>query len=603
MKRENQGISELITSRSNFEILHSRNKRIIISFFLACFSILAAIAQPALKYEDNQTLSWQESIQFYKYLENNFENCKLSIAGESDAGKPLHLFIISNNNLFDPDEVKLSGRAVIIVNNGIHPGESCGTDASAKFALEVLEHPSTYATMLDSVVICIVPILNVGGALNRGEFHRANQNGPHLHGFRANAINNDLNRDFVKLDTKNARSFVKIMRDWDPDILIDTHTSNGADYQYVITLITTQRNKLDAPLSAYMYDKMVPELFAEMQKTPYEMTPYVMSMDRRDPANGIIAFMDHPRYTTGYAALFNTLGITLETHIFKPFSDRVLSTYHFVKAASFYLAENKSDILALRAAARESRRQKKQYTLQWRLDTAQYDEFLFKGYDIKYRTSRLTGLKTYYFDRDSPWEKAIRNYSYYTPVKTIKTPDFYIVPSAWSRVVELLKLNDVEMYPISRDTTFYVEYYYIDDYNTTSSAYNGHYLHSRTKVKTVEGVLDFLAGDMFVPVNQAANEFIVQVLEPEAVDSYFNWNFFDPILSRKEYFSPYVFDEKAGEILDLDLDLKMEFESKQKNDSAFASNHSAQLRFIYERSPYSEKTLLRYPVARYYMEH
>ena len=162
--------------------------------------------------------------------------------------------------------------------------------------------------------------------------------------------------------------------------------------------------------------------------------------------------------------------------------------------------------------------------------------------------------------------------------------------------------KSVDMYPISKDTTLLVEYYYIEDYTTTSTAYNGHYLHSQTRVKSVKGKIDFLAGDLFIPVNQAANEFIVQVLEPESVDSYFNWNFFDPILSRKEYFSPYVFDEKAGEILDNDPKLKMEFKSKQDRDTAFANDHYLQLKFIYERSPYSEKSLLRYPVARYYLE-
>lgn len=576
--------------------------RHILLSIIACFFITGATAQPALKYEKNQTLTWQESIQLYQYLDDSFENCELTIAGETDAGKPLHLFIISNENLFNPVEARKAGRAVILINNGIHPGEPCGVDASAKFARDVLENPGEYDAMLDSVVICIVPILNVGGALNRGEYHRTNQNGPLEHGFRANAINNDLNRDFVKMDTRNARSFVKILRDWDPDILIDTHTSNGADYQYVITLIATQRNKLDAALSKYMYSEMLPTLFKDMEDTPYEMTPYVMSKDRRNPANGIIAFMDYPRYTTGYASLFNTIGFTLESHMFKPFRDRVLSTYHFINSSSNFLADHKSDILALRAAAKESIRQKNEYTLQWKLDTLQYDNIMFKGYEILYRTSEISGQQTYYFDKESPWEKQIRNYTNYIPLTTITAPDYYIVPSAWKRVVEMLKLNKIEMYPISKDTTIEVEYYYIDEYNTSPSPYNGHYMHSSTRVKTEKGKLDFLAGDMFIPVNQSANEFIVQVLEPEAVDSYFNWNFFDPILSRKEYFSPYVFDEMARDILDNDPDLKSEFKLKKGNDPTFANDHYGQLRFIYERSPYSEKTLMRYPVARLFME-
>lgn len=574
-------------------------KKILLFLTLICIFTFTK-AQNNLKFEDNQTLTWQDCIDFYKALDARYENAKLTVAGETDAGKPLHLFIISNSDQFDPQLVKNAGKAVLLINNGIHPGEPCGVDASAKFAWEVLEDPELYSDMLDSMTICIIPMLNVGGALNRGANHRANQDGPQEHGFRANATNNDLNRDFIKLDTRNARAFVRILRAWDPDILIDTHTSNGADYQYVLTLINTQHNKMNEALGTYLHDTMLPALYDAMDQGPYEMTPYVMSYDRRDPANGIVGFMDHPRYTTGYASLFSTIGFTLEAHMFKPFKDRVLSTYYFLKAASDFLALNKSEILKIRMLSEESIRLKKEYTLHWTLDTVSYDTFLFKGFEIKYRTSNVTGQQTYYFDRKAPWEKEIRNYCYYAPQSKVLAPDFYLVPAAWREVVELLMINDIEMYPLPMDTTLEVEYYYIEDFNTSSSAYNGHYYHSGTKVRKVRGELDFLEGDLMIPMNQAANEFLVQVLEPEAVDSYFNWNFFDPILSRKEYFSPYVFDEKAEEILSEDPVLRSEFKERRAIDAELAESHYAQLRYIYERSKYSEKTLRRYPVVRYF---
>ncbi len=276
--------------------LYKSCKRLVIS--LLFFIPVNLHSQPPLRYEQNETLTWEESIAFYQSLDDNFENCKLVVAGETDSGKPLHLFIISGNKAFDSKTAKGNGLNVLLINNGIHPGEPCGVDASAKFALEVLENKEDYEEILSKTVICIIPMLNVGGALNRGKYHRANQNGPIEHGFRANAINMDLNRDFIKLDTKNARSFVKIMRDWDPDILIDTHTSNGSDYQYALTVIATQKDKLNQPVSDYLYENMLPEMYKRMAAGPYEAIPYVMSKDRRDPMNGIVAFMDYPRYTT-----------------------------------------------------------------------------------------------------------------------------------------------------------------------------------------------------------------------------------------------------------------------------------------------------------------
>ncbi|MCK4919571.1 MAG: hypothetical protein KAS71_00905, partial [Bacteroidales bacterium] len=322
----------------------------------------------------------------------------------------------------------------------------------------------------------------------------------------------------------------------------------------------------------------------------------------RNPKNGIVAGMDYPRYTTGYTSLFNTIGFILETHMFKEYEDRVLSTFHFIKSTSQYLSENAPEIQSLRKLAKENIRIKKNFVLSWELDTTYYEKINFKGYELKYRISDVTGQETYYFDRNSPWEKEIKNYTQYKAAKKVEKPDFYILPQAWIEVVDRLKLNGVEMTRLKNDTLLEVEYYYIKDYETSPNAYNGHYKHSNTIVEKTTGILPFLQGDYFIPTNQLANEYIIQVLEPEGEDSFFNWNFFDAILSRKEYFSPYVFDEKAEEILANNPKLLLEFEKRKKDDPEFASNHYAQLRFIYEKSKYSEKTLNRYPVARYNMK-
>ena len=101
-------------------------------------------------------------------------------------------------------------------------------------------------------MIVIIPVYNVGGALNRGSYSRANQNGPEAYGFRGNARNLDLNRDFIKCDSRNARSFNRLFNQWKPDVFVDTHTSNGADYQYVMTLISTQKDRLGGALGEFL---------------------------------------------------------------------------------------------------------------------------------------------------------------------------------------------------------------------------------------------------------------------------------------------------------------------------------------------------------------
>ena len=570
-----------------------------ITFAFICLDLFS---QPELKFKENQSLTWKETIEYYRYLDEKHPEALLMEVGLTDVGKPLHLFLISDNELFTPELVRDNNKSILLINNGIHPGEPCGIDASVHFAEEILSNQDKYKKLLDNVVIGIVPVSNIGGALNRGEYHRANQNGPVEHGFRGNATNMDLNRDFIKMDTENVRSLVRLMRIWDPDVFIDTHTSNGADYPYVLTLITTQKDKFNLPLSDFLYSEMLPDLYKEMENSPYEIIPYVYSRDYRNPMNGIIAFMDYPRYTTGYASLFNTIGFTTEAHMFKDFKDRVLSTYHFIHTVSGFMADNNEKITITRNLTRSQLMKKKEFVLKWELDTSEYKLLDFKAYKMETGISELTGQANYSFNRDSVWEKEIRNYTSYRSVKKVLAPDFYIIPQAWSEVIERLKINKVEYSTLVRDTSFFVEYYYIEDYKTYSNPYNGHYKHYDTKVKPVRSKMKFFSGDLLVPLNQDAREYLVQTLEPEGEDSFFNWNFFDSILSRKEYFSPYVFEAKAMEILALDKKLQKLFNEKKEKDPDFATDHYAQLKFIYERSPFAEKTYKRYPVARLFID-
>ena len=145
------------------------------------------------------------------------------------------------------------------------------------------------------MVVCIIPIYNVDGALNRGSFSRANQNGPEEYGFRGNARNLDLNRDFIKCDAENTKSFIKIFREWQPEVFVDTHISDGADYQYTMTVIPTQQSKLHPALTGYVNKDLLPVLHAEMKNKNFEFCPYVETM-KQIPDDGISAFLETPRF-------------------------------------------------------------------------------------------------------------------------------------------------------------------------------------------------------------------------------------------------------------------------------------------------------------------
>ncbi len=559
--------------------------------------ILPVSGQVALRYASNETLTWQEAIDMYQWLDEQYEDARLLEVGWTDAGRPLHLFVIDRGRQFSPQEIRESGKSILFINNGIHPGEPCGVDASLKLASDLLSGKDSCAHYLDHTVIAIVPIFNVGGALMRGSFHRANQNGPVEHGFRGNARNLDLNRDCIKLDSRNTQSLVPLLRSWDPDIFVDTHTSNGSDYPYTITLINSHAQRHEPSQARFLDSTLLPFLFEGMDRSPYLMSPYVWSY-KRTPDQGIIAFMDYPRYTSGYVSLYNTLAFTVETHMFKSFEDRVLSTWYLLRETLRFSGLYGSALAEVKRAAWQEKMMRQEFTLQWKLDTSRSDLINFSGYEVKQRKSKVTGQQNYYFDRSAPWEKEIPYYKYFKPIITASVPEYYIGPSAWRQVVERLQLNGVKMEQLSSDSIMELDIYYIESYKTVDQPYNGHYRHYGVETRELREKVQVLAGDWIIPSKQQAIEYLVQTLEPKGYDSFFSWNFFDEILFRNEYFSPYIFEETAEDLLKNDPELKKEFKEKKKEDSKFAENGYQQLRFIYERSPWSESTYMRYPVYR-----
>lgn len=540
----------------------------------------------------NITATYEETIVFYKELDAKYDQMQFLEYGPTDIGKNLNLVVLSKDKVFTPEEIRRANKRILLINNGIHPGEPEGIDASMMLARDMLSKNS----LPKDVVICIIPVYNIDGMLNRGT-SRANQLGPESYGFRGNYQNLDLNRDFIKTDSKNSRSFQEIFNIWQPEVFVDNHTSNGADYQYTMTLIHPQKDKLDPILSEYASRYLIPDLYKGMKNAGFEMIPYVNSVEET-PDAGITGFLEVARYSTGYAALHNTIGFMPETHMLKPFEQRVESTYQFMVNVINIVQRDAKQIGDNKKNADERVKQQKKFSLQWILKEDDFSMISFKGFEAKYKPSGVSGEPRLYYDRTSPFQKEIKLWNKYLPSVTTDKPIAYIIPQAWSKVADLLSLNGVQSKRLAADTEIDVQSYYIEDYKSPARPFEGHYLHTQVKVKPVQHKLKFYAGDYVVYANQKQNRYIVETLEPQGADSFFAWNFFDSILGQKEHFSAYVFEDEAAEMLKNDAALKTKFEAEKAKDPDLQKNPGAQLNWLYKNSTYYEKTYLRYPVGK-----
>lgn len=568
--------------------------RLFFSLVISVFTGLFCFGQLSELYLDGISLTYDQVISSYKELDKANQNAKLVEIGATDCGKNLHLFLIGGEPM--DEDVTLQdiakNKAVVLINNGIHPGESCGIDASIIFAREILKKKIS-----DDVLIAIIPVYNVGGALNRGSFSRANQNGPEEHGFRGNARNLDLNRDFIKADALNTISFYTVFQALQPHIFIDTHTSNGADYQYTMTLISTQKDKLNPVLAERLSKDLEPYLYKQMDKKGWPMTPYV-NVFGYTPDKGFAAFLESPRYASGYTTLFNTIGFITETHMLKPYKDRVESTLAFLHVMNKYVGDNSEKLKEGRRKAFEFDQRQKEFAISWSLDSSKYEERKFKGFEYSYPKSAVSGAKRLKYEESKPKTFDIKYYSTWKDKDSASVPKYYVVPRAWREVVYRLQLNGVQMKPIQRDTIVNASSYYIQDAQFLKYPYEGHFLLKDMKVEKRRQQRAFLEGDYLVSTQQKNIRFIMSVMEPQAVDSYLRWNFYDEIYQQKEHFSSYVFEDTAEQLLKDDAELKAAFEDWKKENPEQLGDGYNSLRFIYEHSEYYEKEHLRYPVAR-----
>jgi hypothetical protein len=556
-------------------------------------------ATPFERGNGNQTTTWRECIGFHERLARAFPQwLRFEPIGPSDAGVPIHAGVFSADGVFDPAAVKAAGRAVFFNNNGIHPGEPEGIDACMAL-LRDLCLDAERREALGRTALVYIPIYNVDGALSRNDTSRVNQNGPEAFGFRGNARHLDLNRDFIKADSLATRTFTQLFTRWDPDVMVDTHTSNGADYQHVMTLIATQPDKLGGHAGRHLRDAMLPALYAGMAARGFMMCPYVNTV-KDTPDDGIVDFLDSPRFSTGYAALHHTLGFMPETHMLKPFAARYESTRAIVETALAYTVAHGGTLRAARAADRAAVSAGAPVALDWALDTAQPPRsFRFSGYRAVREPSRLGHYQRLRYDRSAPWEKDIPWFDRYQATTHATPPRAYLLPQAWHDVALRLRSHGVALHRALTSATVPAEAWRIEQAHKRQQPFEGRHLHDRVaaRIEALDAVV--AEGDWLVPLRGPHDRFIVEVLEPQGIDSFFRWAFFDSVLDRKEHFSDYVFEDEAEQLLADEPGLAKRFEAWKAAHPERLGDPEAVLGFIFENARrHAEPEWRRYPVLR-----
>jgi hypothetical protein len=556
----------------------------------------------AEKTDYRETPRYDETISYSRKLASASPLLRFKSFGFSGEGRELPLLVAASGNTFTPAAARKAGKAVILIQACIHAGESDGKDAGLALLRDIAITKSR-AQLLDRTVILFIPIYNTDGHERFGPFNRLNQNGPAKMGWRVTSANLNLNRDYMKADAPETRAWLKLWTEWNPDLLIDCHVTDGADFQYNITYIYEHQEHAPKPILEWMREAFDGRIFPATESTGNLLAQYMTFRDNRDLAKGIDGFVMPPRFSTGYTTIRNRPGLTIETHMLKDYRTRVRGTYDLLRFTLEELNRNTEKLLrAVRVAdeqtvkAGQSYDAASRYPLQIQI-TDKPRTFRFKGVESKTEESEVSGTSRVIFGA-KPLEVSIPFYDEGRVKAAVAPPLYYIVPPQWKDVIGVMAAHGLKLQRLLEPATLEVESYRFSNVKFAAGPFEGRIVPGEMTRENVRERRTFPAGSVLVRVAQPAGNVAIHLLEPDGPDSFLAWGFFNAIFEQKEYGEDYILEKLAREMLAKDEKLKREFERKLSSDPKFASNPSARLNFFYERSPYWDKQMNLYPVGR-----
>ncbi len=541
--------------------------------------------------------NYVDSIKYFQKFQDKTPFVKIKTIGKSHQGRELKVVIVSKDKIFNPAEAKKKTKAIILIQNGIHSGEVEGKDACMIMLREMLITKEK-EDLLKNVVLLIIPVLNVDGHERRSPFNRPNQNGPKQTGWRTNALNLNLNRDYLKVESNEIKAFLSLFNEWLPDFFIDNHTTNGADYQYHITYSVQTHQNLDKNLVSFVKSKFLPDMVSNVAKDGFVVGPY-MEFKHGTIENGILELAAPPRLSHGYCATQNRIGLLVETHSLKPFDNRVFSTKAMMEHTIKFLSENHAEIIALNKQADYNPVntyliEKKKFPLVL-VENGKFEMFKFKGFEwFDEYSSVMGGIVRKYSDK--PVEIDIPLFNQCKSKVKLFVPDAYLIPNEYQFVINKLLSHDVRIFKIINSTFIEVEKYKFTNVTFASRPYEGRFMPTFSSNLFKEKIR-VQRGWYLVPTNQRTLRVIVHLLEPDGVDSLVSWGFFNQIFERKEYAEAYEMEPIAQQMLKNDPELRNEFKKKCEDDS-FCKNPFERLDFFYKRSPFFDKNENVYPIMR-----
>ena len=450
--------------------------------------------------------------------------------GKSVKGKSLPLLIFSDPPVENAAQARASGKPIFFAFGNIHAGEVCGKEALLMLARELATTPNH--PLLEKLVIVLAPIYNPDGNDQFGpnERHRRGQHGPVEMGRRPNAQDLDLNRDYIKLETQEARAMVRFATEWDPHVIMDLHTTNGSHHRYTLNYETPRHPAAIPGPVEYARNEILPVVTKRVfEKTGYHLF-YYGNFNWRGPPQTWATYEGKPRFGGHYHGLRGTIAILSEAYSYASYKDRILCTKAFVEEVMTFTAENAD---AIRKLHDETRRE----VIEAGKNPQPTDTIALRHrIAASNRPATILGYEMEIPEQGRPRPTSIeKDYTLvhldrYESTLSVTRPYAYLIPHTHEMraIIEKLTQHGITVEPFEGEAL--CEVYTITSVERAEREFQGH------KVVLADAEANmvnktYLPGSHIVYTAQPLGTLLVYLLEPMSSDGLVAWNFFDDYLT------------------------------------------------------------------------
>ena len=474
-----------------------------------------------------ETSHYDDVVAFMDAAAKASSKIHLTTFGKTFEGRALPLAVVGAPDA-TPEAVKKTGKLRVYIQGNIHAGEVEGKESAQVLLRELAE--GKHGDWLDSMVLLIAPIYNADGNERFATNNRGRQNGPVAgQGQRPNAQNYDLNRDHMKLDSPEARAFVKLMTDYDPQVTMDLHTTNGSRHGYYLTYAPPLNPATDPSIIDLLRKDWLPSVTRTI-KTKYNWDYYYYgNLEGRDAERAWRSFDDRPRFNNSYVGLRNRVAILSEAYAYATFQDRITATSRFVEEVLNYARAHAGPIKKLTAEADRRVVVGSKLALRAEMEKSADAVEILVG-DVTEEKNPVSGA-VMYRRSDVVKPETMPEYGTFKATETERVPAAYYVPATLTKAIENLRAHGIVMTPLKTAQTVQIEQFTIQSSKLSERAFEGH------NERTLTGSWgpsdrELPAGTMRIDMKQPLARLAFYLIEPRSDDGLVDWNLLDESLGE-----------------------------------------------------------------------